>query len=592
MIMKRISILCLLICVLMNSCQTNLDGNCIVVKNAYYQRDTVDSYGIPTFGIKYFSIEKDNVGNENIEITYNNNYIETLRVLEKITDSGTIHYTLEDSKTLSVFKKDNSVLFTANSYARIYNYEIVSISQISQQEVVSTPSFSEIMSYKRQGEAKDNVRYITNRVYCQKEMFGIDSLIYRGCHNTQYDIYGNLIYEYAEDYAKYNNNANENGLLFSRSLTYDKNNHLVSERRDNRKGTLIVQYKSSENKQNETILYYNNLTKNYPIAIRENRYTTDFQLKETEFREYWSYDNTYHLDHKIIYKNNSYDDNIYGIVYDHNGTEKRKIIYNKDLSPIEGIIEFGEYGEYSDPFNTYKENFSSDAIRKLTIKKNRLNTIISLKYPWKDYGDPVFNRFVSNDEITYDSNFNPIKRVVTIYDKSYENPVSTDEYVITYKYDQYGNWIVRHSVLTSHKRNGKVEKFPWKGFVEFRDIEYNEHQLNSDNTLFNELKDYESHIATLKNEHWTIRIDLMKNGSYRYASWKNKATSNEPNIVLYTGTESAIKQLGSDRHLIFYNNEYSYEVTWADYNPNYDEESYRWELIVKQDEKVILSLSN
>ena len=53
-----------------------------------------------------------------------------------------------------------------------------------------------------------------------------------------------------------------------------------------------------------------------------------------------------------------------------------------------------------------------------------------------------------------------------------------------------------------------------------------------------------------------------------------------------------IQPLGADRRLTFKNNDFSYEVTWADYNPNYESESQRWELIVKQSEKTVLTLSN
>ena len=586
---NHIIVSCALICALMSSsCQTNLDGSHIVVKNAFYDNDTLDSYGFPTLRINHLYFEKDKYGNESVEITYSNHYIEKSSVLDNSTSSGTTIYKLGNGTSIFFYKKEGRIAFLPKSYDS-QHYEIVSISKLSQREVAQAPTFNDIIAYKRYGEVKGCVKSITNRKYSQREMFGQDTLIYQGYYTTQYDTSGNLIYEYV---ANYNSQTGNHKLLFSHSLTYDKNNRLVSERRENRKGTFIVKYEQSVDKQSETISYYADYVKDKPYVIRKNKYTVDSQLKETELLEYWISDDTYHLDQKVIYKGENYANHVYGSVYDYSGTEKRRVKYDEDLSPLEGIIEFGEYSEYYDPYNTYKEDYSSQAIRRLSIENNSHNTTISLEYPWREPSNPVIGHFVTDDKITYDENCNPIKRVFSTYDKSEPNPISTDEYIYLYKFDQYGNWVERHSVLTAHKRKGEEEKVIWKGTIEYREIEYFDQPSNIDDMLFKNLKDYDSHIATLKNEHWTIRIDLMKNGAYRYASWKKKPISSEPNIILYTETDATIKSLGPDRQLVFHNNKYSYEVTWADYNPNYDTESHQWEVIVKQSEDTILTLNN
>ena len=582
-------IIALFIC---NACQMKLNGNLVCVDDAYYDRSTNNgSEGAPTLRIRKIHISKDESGNESIVLTYNNNCNESLRVIDKSTTSNSIWYTLQDKKTLSFSKQDNAVVYTANSYAQIENYVIASVSNIIQEEENSLLSFNDIIAYKSHGEAKGNVKYISNRIYCKKELFGEDSLIYRGCHNSQYDRHRNLIYEYAEDNAYYNSNRSDYGLLFSRSLSYDKNNRLVSERRNDNKGTTVIEYSRADN-ENEVVSYYDYSRSSSPIAIRKNKYTIDHKLKETEFLKYWGYTQTYHLDKKIIYKQHSYEDCIYGIVYDHEGVEKRKDKYDKNFSPIQGIIEFGEYSEYFDPFNIYKEDYSSQAIRDFNIKHDNNNITVVLKYPWREFGDPVYRRFVADDETIYDGIGNPIKRIITTYDETEHYNTSVDVYYILYKYDSQGNWIERHSILTSHKRNGKEEPAPWKGFIEYREIEYFEDSADPNLLLYKDLLDYDEHIATLKNKAWTIRIDLMKNGSYRYTSWKKKNINTEPNIVIYTDNNAMIQPLGADRRLTFINNDFSYEVTWADYNPNYESESHRWELIVKQSEKTVLTLSN
>ncbi len=50
------------------------------------------------------------------------------------------------------------------------------------------------------------------------------------------------------------------------------------------------------------------------------------------------------------------------------------------------------------------------------------------------------------------------------------------------------------------------------------------------------VSDWNKNIWVLKNEKFTIRIDLMDDGNYRYVSWNRpKSTSEEPDLILFHG---------------------------------------------------------
>lgn len=113
--------------------------------------------------------------------------------------------------------------------------------------------------------------------------------------------------------------------------------------------------------------------------------------------------------------------------------------------------------------------------------------------------------------------------------------------------------------------------------------------------LHHSLCNYERNIAILDNETWIIRIDKMPDGTFRYASWKNKKCSEEPDLITSNGTynESKIEKDYNSKQekYIFKNGEYSYKISWIlDHafsllNPT------EWLVEVKRGGKVLMRIS-
>ena len=97
----------------------------------------------------------------------------------------------------------------------------------------------------------------------------------------------------------------------------------------------------------------------------------------------------------------------------------------------------------------------------------------------------------------------------------------------------------------SSKKEKEIEKY-W--------IEYERDLLHSD------LKEFIKPIHTIETDKFIVRIDLLKNQKYRYASWSKESNiSNKPDIVINNG-EWIPDGNGGNHHFTFTNLEYSYTV--------------------------------
>ena len=117
-------------------------------------------------------------------------------------------------------------------------------------------------------------------------------------------------------------------------------------------------------------------------------------------------------------------------------------------------------------------------------------------------------------------------------------------------------------------------KFPTRGDWEtgrLRHYRFDGNRFNYSGILYpgklhKSLCNYERNIVVLDNGTWIIRIDRMPNGTFRYASWKNKKCSEEPDLITGNGsyTESKIEKGYNSKQekYIFKNGEYSYEISW------------------------------
>lgn len=80
------------------------------------------------------------------------------------------------------------------------------------------------------------------------------------------------------------------------------------------------------------------------------------------------------------------------------------------------------------------------------------------------------------------------------------------------------------------------------------------------NLLYKDLKEFQKPVHTIETKKFIIRIDLLKNGNYRYASWsKTSNISNKPDLVLYNGKWTP-EGSGGNHHFTFTNKAYQYLI--------------------------------
>ncbi len=105
------------------------------------------------------------------------------------------------------------------------------------------------------------------------------------------------------------------------------------------------------------------------------------------------------------------------------------------------------------------------------------------------------------------------------------------------------------------------------------------------NLLHTDLKDFKKPIHTIETDKFIVRVDLLEDQKYRYASWsKESDISNKPDLVINNGIWTPDGS-GGNHHFTFTNSEYSYvvyvDVMGADVTPPFN-------LKVTQNDKEIL----
>ncbi len=90
--------------------------------------------------------------------------------------------------------------------------------------------------------------------------------------------------------------------------------------------------------------------------------------------------------------------------------------------------------------------------------------------------------------------------------------------------------------------------------IEIKWIEYERNLFHSD------LKKFKKPIHTIETDKFIIRIDLLANQKYRYASWtKESKISNKPDLMITNG-ECLPDGGGGNKHFTFTNGQYRYIV--------------------------------
>ena len=105
------------------------------------------------------------------------------------------------------------------------------------------------------------------------------------------------------------------------------------------------------------------------------------------------------------------------------------------------------------------------------------------------------------------------------------------------------------------------------------------------NLLHTDLKDFKKPIHTIETDKFIVRVDLLEDQKYRYASWsKESDISNKPDLVINNGIWTPDGS-GGNHHFTFTNSEYSYvvyvDIMGADETPPFN-------LKVTQNDKEIL----
>ena len=112
--------------------------------------------------------------------------------------------------------------------------------------------------------------------------------------------------------------------------------------------------------------------------------------------------------------------------------------------------------------------------------------------------------------------------------------------------------------------------------------------------LYKDLCNFQHNIIISYQDPWIFRIDKMPDGSYRYASWKNKKDTDVPNIVVNGGTYTSTVLDDTDSNAkeekyVFKNYSYTYEISWI---AEYYTYIHSFKVVVKRDNEVLLTITD
>lgn len=467
--MKKITIVISIFFTLLfvSSCKMKIDGNFISLKDitSRNESDTIDAHGFPIPQIKYLYLYKERdydyfeiKYDEYIDVFYDNGYVKTYRVSNIDYERDGIRFSFYNSDRYLYISKI-SVFFTDRirssrldeeenpnyyKYHKRELYYISSVKNINDSSKFIAPSFDDIQSYVKNGEVRGKVKSVSNKVFCVKEMFGKDSLILINRYDLEYDKNGKLV--------SLSNNSGSN------SFVYGKNGNIISEYRKTNENNKKIRVDYSYNdKLLKSISFYKDNSK-YAFSNQVYSYDSNMRLKEIDY--YRTKSNIIKdlvFDKKIKYEESG--EYIIAVEYDKNGKEIRKNKYDKNYSIVKGLVNFKIESEYFNPFISpiyyYNDN------RKINVKNNKSNIEIELDSPYeKEYEVFTYNE---NCDIVRSYTYGPVHRGTS--------SKMSNKYMMLYKYDTYGNWIERHSVLM-YRDNKYEDVNQLRGYIERRDIKY------------------------------------------------------------------------------------------------------------------------
>ena len=114
--------------------------------------------------------------------------------------------------------------------------------------------------------------------------------------------------------------------------------------------------------------------------------------------------------------------------------------------------------------------------------------------------------------------------------------------------------------------------------------------------LNNKLRNFKHNVVCFEFLPWKVRIDYMPDGTFRYASWKNKDMSATPDLIINNGeyrfTEIDKGWQGKLVDFVFNNNGYEYVVSYEIVEYNRFNDLTPISLVVKQNGKVLMNVKH
>ena len=131
-----------------------------------------------------------------------------------------------------------------------------------------------------------------------------------------------------------------------------------------------------------------------------------------------------------------------------------------------------------------------------------------------------------------------------------------------------------------------IYKFNGQRFI------YTETRYDEEVPLNIKLRNFKYNVVCMEFLPWKIRIDYMPDSTYRYASWKNKAMSEVPDITINNGEYRFTKVEkgwgGKVVEFTFNNKEYEYIVSYEIVEYNRFNSLTPISLVVKKNDKVLM----
>lgn len=272
--------------------------------------------------------------------------------------------------------------------------------------------------------------------------------------------------------------------------------------------------------------------------------------------------------------------------------------YKYDEEYYAYAVVWDEYDEYSENQNG---NIVTSCLSKIETITSALGKTIYLVFDWFRWeglvNESVKAYSLSDGRLVSEFIFNVNERKKSVLSNYFQPDFATKntqnlkyvngELLIPQKWNPEKLNVYSEAMIAS----GLVDVYKYDGFL------FNLYKTiySSDEPLYSDLENFKHNILNVELGSYIIRIDCMKNGTYRYSSWKNKKVREKPDIIINNGllleSISENKGWGSVKEkYVFENNGYYYIVSFGRtvYNRFISIEDAI--LIVKRNDKTLMEI--